>query len=74
MRRVNIKTKGTLLTISFQSKEQFQSFLNERLGFGDIAKDTADKVWDLNVGAGYKVIDYTFAIQSKARVGNHFVL
>ena len=73
MRRVNIKTNGTLVTMSFQTKEQFVDYLNGR-GFANVSNNTADKVWDLNVGTSFKVLDFTFSIQSKARVGNHLVL
>jgi len=73
MRRVNIKTNGTLLTISFQTKDEFVDYLKNR-GFANVSNNTADKVWDLNVGSSFKVLDFTFSIQSKARVGNHLVL
>jgi len=73
MRRVNIKTNGTLVTMSFQTKEQFVDYLKNR-GFANVSNNTADKVWDLNVGSSFKVLDFTFSIQSKARVGNHLVL
>lgn len=73
MRRVNIKTNATLITMSFQTKEQFVDYLNSR-GFANVSNNTADKVWDLNVGTSFKVLDFTFSIQSKARAGNHLVL
>lgn len=73
MRRINIKTNGTLVTMSFQTKEQFVDYLDNR-GCANISNYTADKVWDLNVGTSFKVLDFTFSIQSKARVGNHLVL
>ena len=43
MRRVNIKSNGTLVTMSFQTKEQFVDYLKNR-GFANVSNNTADKV------------------------------
>lgn len=73
MRRVNIRSNGTIVTISFQTKGELVDYLNNR-GFANISNYTADKVWDLNVGTSFKVLDFIISIQSKARAGNHLVL
>jgi len=34
----------------------------------------ADAIWNLNVGKSVNFFNYTFSIQSKARVGDHLVI
>ena len=81
MRRINIRYNNKIDTKSFAEKKDFIKYLSSSNFF--IVKGNqifhavykiADDVWNLNVGKSVEFFGYKFAIQSKARVGNQFVL
>jgi len=78
MRRVNISVDTDRVTKSFLNKSDLVAYIKTHTDFRDIHPyihlTMADAIWDLNVGKSVNFFNYTFSIQSKARVGNHLVI
>jgi len=78
MRRINISVDTDRVTKSFMNKSDLVSYIKNHNDFKDIHPfihlSMADKIWDLNVGKSVNYFNYTFSIQSKARVGNQLVI
>jgi hypothetical protein len=76
MRRINIRQKDKLVTISCMDKtdlfRELQSnkfFVGVNLDLSNFSK-FANELWDLNVGKSIICWGYTFSINSKRRVAN----
>jgi|TARA_B100000902_G_C26603661_1_gene571717 hypothetical protein len=73
MIRLNIKKDGKCFVKSFVKKNDLQNFVLDKIGVADQCKnffETANTIWDLNVGTSLNVNGYTIAMAGKSRAGN----
>jgi len=73
MIRLNIKKDGKVFVKSFVKKNDLQNFVLDKIGVADQCKnffETANTIWDLNVGTSLNVNGYTIAMAGKSRAGN----
>ena len=76
MIRLNIKKDSKVVVKSFIEKKEVRHFIREELwdmtkaSDNPNAKETAEKIWNLNVGTSINVLGYTIAMAGKSRAGN----
>ena len=73
MIRLNIKKNGKCFVKSFVKKIDLQNFVLDKIGVADQCNnftETANTIWDLNVGTALKVNGYTIAMAGKSRAGD----
>ena len=73
MIRLNIRKNGKCFVKSFVKKIDLQNFVLDKIGVADQCNnftETANTIWDLNVGTSLKVNGYTIAMAGKSRAGN----
>ena len=76
MIRLNIKKDSKVVVKSFIEKKEVRHFIREELwdmtnaSLNPDATETAEKIWNLNVGTSTNVLGYTIAMAGKSRAGN----
>ena len=73
MIRLNVRKKDKVEVKSFVKKIDLQNFVLDKIGVADQCNnftETANTIWDLNVGTALKVNDYTIAMAGKSRAGD----
>ncbi len=72
MIKLNIKKNGLINVKSFTEKKEIRHFIREELwdmtnaSSNPDATETAEKIWNLNVGTSTNVLGYTIAMAGKS--------
>ena len=80
MIRINIKKNGKVVVKSFTEKKEVRHFVREELwdmtkySQNPDATETAEKLWNLNVGTSINLLGFTISMAGKSRAGNHLVI
>tara|TARA_R100001510_G_C7588276_1_gene158849 strand:- start:26 stop:262 length:237 start_codon:yes stop_codon:yes gene_type:complete len=71
MIRLNIKKDGKCFVKSFVEKIDLHNYVLDFIGCDQYSNftQTAQKIWDLNVGTSLSVNGYTIAMAGKSRAG-----
>ena len=72
MIRLNITKNGKVFVKSFVQKIDLQNYVLDFIGADQYSNftNTAEKIWNLNVGTSLSVNGYTIAMAGKSRAGN----
>ena len=73
MIRLNIKKDGKVEVKSFVNKKDLQNYVLDKIGVADECRnffETANTIWDLNVGTALKINGYVIAMAGKSRAGD----
>tara|TARA_R110000824_G_scaffold392145_1_gene590343 strand:- start:173 stop:403 length:231 start_codon:yes stop_codon:yes gene_type:complete len=76
MIRINIRKNDKMTTKSFVQKIDLHNYVLDFIGCDQYSNftQTAQKIWDLNVGTSLSVNGYTIAMAGKSRAGKYLVL
>ncbi len=72
MIRLNVRKDGKVEVKSFINKKDLENYVLDCIGCDQYSNftQTADKIWDLNVGTSLSVNGYSIAMAGKSRAGN----
>tara|TARA_R100000995_G_scaffold78209_1_gene48709 strand:+ start:619 stop:855 length:237 start_codon:yes stop_codon:yes gene_type:complete len=72
MIRLNVRKDGKVEVKSFINKKDLENYVLDCIGCDQYNNftQTADKIWDLNVGTSLSVNGYSIAMAGKSRAGN----
>ena len=76
MIRINIRKDDKMTTKSFVQKIDLHNYVLDFIGCDQYSNftQTAQKIWNLNVGTSLSVNGYTIAMAGKSRAGKYLVL
>jgi len=76
MIRINIRKNDKMTTKSFVQKIDLHNYVLDFIGCDQYSNftQTAQKIWNLNVGTSLSVNGYTIAMAGKSRAGKYLVL
>ena len=69
---LNVRKDGKVEVKSFINKKDLENYVLDFIGCDQYSNftQTADKIWDLNVGTSLSVNGYSIAMAGKSRAGN----
>jgi len=71
MIRLNVKKDGKVEVKSFVNKKDLQNYVLDFIGVSTYNfTETANRIWDLNVGTALKINGYVIAMAGKSRAGD----
>ena len=71
MIRLNVKKDGKVQVKSIVNKKDLQNYVLHFIGLSKYNfTETANRIWDLNVGTALKINGYVIAMAGKSRAGD----